>query len=114
MSSITIAQLSKKSMTKFRLQAKNFLFTWPQCNKNKEVVMQNLRHFFENYDIQFIVVCREDHKDTEGEHLHACISLGKRFNKQSTSLMNQLNDLADLLELSTKRRLYDILKKILK
>lgn len=82
-------------MSNFRLQTKNLLFTWPQCSTNKDIVLQRCRKYFEDYDIQFIVVCRENHHDTEGEHLHACICLNKKFAKRGQSLMNQLNDLAD-------------------
>jgi len=57
---------------RFRLQGKNFILTWPQCNETKEAVLGRVvEHYGEALD--FAVVSHENHQDGS-PHLHAVLS----------------------------------------
>ena len=62
------------------------LLTYPQCNEGS---IDELMTFFKTiYDkrIEYIVVCKEDHKQTDGEHYHAYI----KFNTRTRVCANKL------------------------
>lgn len=75
----------------FKLDCKNIFFTYSQNDTPKEDCLHDMKHYFQDYDIQFIVVSREEHapkedkKDGHGVHLHAVVSLGKRFFKRDVN-----------------------------
>lgn len=71
------------SDSQFRLQAKKYLLTWPQCGDlTIEEVVQRVRSLG---DVQYLCVCRENHHDSDGEHLHCFVlyrvALEKRGNQ---------------------------------
>lgn len=54
------------------------LLTYPQCNDtNKEDLLAFLKNIFNN-KIDYIVVCKEHHDQTDGEHYHAYIKFNSR------------------------------------
>lgn len=61
---------------RFRLQGKNFLVTWPQCNERKEVVLERAREFFGD-SLEFAVVSHEEHADGS-PHLHAMFAMNRK------------------------------------
>lgn len=73
----------------FRLQVKNLFCTWPQCSTPKETVLDRIK-LLPSYE--YAIVCREDHKDDHGEHLHAFIHFNRQVNKTG---FKWLDDLAD-------------------
>ena len=60
----------------FRLQAKNFILTFPQCSVSKEDALERLTS--SNLPLQGVIVCQEKHADEE-LHLHIGIFLTERF-----------------------------------
>lgn len=62
------------------------LLTYAQCKESKEALVEFLES---NWNLASYCVCHENHKETEGEHLHAYICLrasrvdkAEKFNKQ--------------------------------
>nr|ANB82426.1 replication protein [Porcine serum-associated circular virus] len=54
------------------------LITYPQCNDgNKEELLTFLKTIY-NDKIEYIVVCKENHHETDGEHYHAYIKFNTR------------------------------------
>lgn len=54
------------------------LLTYPQCNDgNIDELMTFLKTIY-NDKIEYAVVCKEDHKETDGEHYHAYIKFNTR------------------------------------
>nr|UEE94584.1 replication-associated protein [Porcine associated circular DNA virus 1] len=54
------------------------LVTYPQCNEgNIDELMKFFKTIYGNR-IEYLVVCKEDHKETDGEHYHAYIKLNTR------------------------------------
>ena len=61
---------------KFRLKCKNAFFTWPQCDTPMATILDRIKaHFAEK--LKYVVVCEEDHHDTEGVHRHATLCFNK-------------------------------------
>jgi len=58
------------------MHCKNFGLTYPQCNVNKDELLNFL---IAKHNDSTIVVCEEDHHETEGKHLHAAIMLEKQI-----------------------------------
>ena len=55
------------------------LLTYPQCNEgNIDELMTFFKTIFPDR-IEYMVVCKEDHKQTDGEHYHAYIKLNTRL-----------------------------------
>lgn len=62
----------------YEFRAIRALLTYPQCNDgNKEELLTFLKTKF-NDKIEYIVVCKENHHETDGEHYHAYIKFNKR------------------------------------
>jgi hypothetical protein len=59
-----------KKKSKFRLRAKNFFITFPQCSISKESALNGVLQL--NLDLQAVVVVRENHADGT-PHLHLAI-----------------------------------------
>lgn len=59
---------------RFHLHAKNIGLTYPQCTLTKEELMNHIREKLQEHEGK-IVVCEEDHHETDGKHLHAAIML---------------------------------------
>lgn len=72
---------------RFRLQAKFFFLTWPQCSTPKETVLDRLKAL---PNFSHALVAREDHKDQAGEHLHAFLALSKPWNIRNPGLLDAL------------------------
>nr|QRV62025.1 replication associated protein [ssDNA virus sp.] len=54
------------------------LLTYPQCNDgSKEELLTFLKTIYNN-KIDYIVVCKEDHHETDGQHYHAYIKFSTR------------------------------------
>lgn len=77
----------EETRVRFRLQAKFLFLTWPQCSTPKETVMERIK-LLPNYE--YCVVCREDHKDGSGEHLHAFVALTKMVRTWGTKWLDDL------------------------
>jgi len=58
--------------TRFRLQGKGFILTWPQCNEAKEAVLERILQQY-GEALTFAVVSQEMHQDGT-PHLHAVLS----------------------------------------
>ena len=58
---------------KFCLRHKKIGLTYPQCPLSPMYVCDFLRTNFSNYEPKLIIVSQEDHKKTDGKHLHAYI-----------------------------------------
>lgn len=71
----------------FRLQAKFFFLTWPQCDTPKETVLERIKALA-NYS--HAVVCREDHKEDDGVHLHAFVAFTKQVNRTGSAWLDAL------------------------
>jgi len=74
---------------RFRIQGKYFFLTWPQCSTPKETVLTRLS-YCASFD--YAVVCREDHKDATGEHLHAFVAWQRQQNKKGYKWIDDLAD----------------------
>lgn len=74
---------------RFRLQAKFFFLTWPQCDTPKELVLARIKQLSQ-YD--YAVVCRENHHDDTGVHLHAFIAFKRQMNKTGCAWLDDLAD----------------------
>jgi len=72
----------------FRLQGKNFLVTWPQCNATKEHVLERALEFFGD-NLEFAVVSHENHADGS-PHLHAAFALKRRKDYTSAACFDSL------------------------
>ena len=79
--------LQQGAQGQFRLQAKFFFLTWPQCNTPKETVLERIKAL-PNYS--HAVVSREDHKDADGEHLHAFFALTRQSNRKGAAWLDAL------------------------
>jgi len=67
----------------FRLQAKNFFLTWPQCDEPKELALECIIQQFGD-DLDYAVVAEEDHKDGT-PHLHAILALKEKLRIRSST-----------------------------
>jgi len=63
----------------FRMDAKNFFLTYPQCSLTKEFVCSELRKLLGD-KLNGLIVCEEDHHQEEGKHLHALALCNRRIN----------------------------------
>lgn len=75
------------TQVRFRIQAKNFFCTWPQCDTPKEEVLERIKSL-PNYS--HAVVCKENHQDEHGVHLHAFFSLTQLLNTRSFQWLDDL------------------------
>ena len=57
-------KIKPKNPKGFRLNAKSVLLTYAQCDKPKEWLME----FLKKLGMVVVVVCSEDHHETEGKH----------------------------------------------
>lgn len=64
-----------ESKKKFRLQAKNFFLTYPQCPTTKEVALERIKGKWK--DVKSLV-CQEEHQDGN-KHLHIFLQFDKRI-----------------------------------
>jgi len=78
---------TRKPAGQFLLQARYLFCTWPQCTTPKETVLDRIK-LLPSYD--FTVVCREDHADDAGEHLHAFIAFNKVNRKKGYKWLDDL------------------------
>lgn len=72
-----------KEPKKWRFNGKNFGLTYPQCTAKKEDLLKFLVGILDKYSPK-IVVCEEDHHETDGQHLHASINCDKTFDTVNT------------------------------
>lgn len=79
----------RAARAQFRLQAKFFFLTWPQCDTPKETVLERIKAIA-NYS--HAVVCREDHHEDDGVHLHAFVALTKPWNLRNPHYLDALAD----------------------
>lgn len=80
---------NQTTQDRFRIQAKNFFLTWPQCETPKETVLNRIKLLD---DYHHAVVCRENHADDDGVHLHAFIAFSKQQNKVGSKWLDDLAD----------------------
>jgi len=69
----------------FKLHAINVFCTWPQCDADKGEVLARI---MAQHDVSWAVVCKEDHHETDGVHLHAIIHHSHKKNWKSTTLLD--------------------------
>ena len=70
------------TVNKFRLNGKQFFFTYPQCDTSKEQVMAAIKRIFGG-ELNWAVVARENHQDGT-PHIHAVIVLKSKFSTRDT------------------------------
>ncbi|AEI91430.1 replication associated protein [West African Asystasia virus 1] len=63
---------------RFKINAKNYFLTYPQCSISKEEALQKLISLRTPTNIKFIRVCRELHQDGE-PHLHVLIQFEGKY-----------------------------------
>jgi len=68
---------------KYRLACKNLFFTYPKCHAPNAYLLSHLKRLLTKYEITYIVVCEEDHKDELSKHLHAFIALKNKCDFRS-------------------------------
>jgi len=61
-----------QSKNVFSIHAKNFFFTWPQNDFDKQLALENIKHLFGD-SLDGAVVCQEKHQDGT-DHLHAIVT----------------------------------------
>lgn len=71
----------------FRLQAKFFFLTWPQCDTPKETVLERIKAL---PSYSHAVVSREDHKEEDGVHLHAFVAFSRVVNRRGSDWLDAL------------------------
>ena len=64
---------------KFRVDSKTFFLTFPQCNFPPMTIFKYFENKFKG-EIEKAIFCREDHKNTEGKHIHGLIEFKKNKN----------------------------------
>ena len=69
----------------FRLNARDILLTYPQCDASKEDLERHLRRVFK--DFAQAAICIEQHQDGH-PHLHALVHLSKRCNLHSARTLD--------------------------
>ena len=72
--------------TRFRLRCKKLFLTYPQCTTDKDVVLQNIKNFFEE-SLEWVVVSRELHADGQ-PHIHCAIALKKKIDLRGSSCLD--------------------------
>lgn len=65
------------------------LLTYPQCNFTKEQLLESLKTLD---DYECCVISREDHHETDGQHLHAFVKF-KKVRKIRSNLLSRMFDL---------------------
>lgn len=75
----------------FRLEGKALFLTWPQCSTPKEIVLSRLSKI---EDFSHGIVCRENHKDDAGVHLHAFVVFKTRFRMAGKKCLNFFDAIA--------------------
>jgi len=76
-------------MTSFRIQSKNIFLTFPQCQTSLSLFQEKINEFF-GENLEKGVICQEDHKDQEGQHLHAAVCLKKAMNSRDKRVFDTL------------------------
>ena len=68
--------------SKFRLNSKSFFLTYPQCDLDPKVYFKLLRKMMKErgIDVNVCVSSSEDHKNSEGKHIHTYFVLNKKIN----------------------------------
>ncbi|AKO71486.1 replication associated protein [Chimpanzee faeces associated circular DNA virus 1] len=84
----TGSQEGKNRMTKGQIQYSQVLLTYPQCDRSKEELLKFIQGLD---DICCAIVAKENHHETDGEHLHAWI----RFNKSQRIATSKWGSLFD-------------------
>lgn len=69
----------EKSVKKYRLNAKNFFLTFPQCTEEKKIVLQRLMSSSLKEKVQWCMISQECHQDGE-KHLHLGICFNVKLN----------------------------------
>lgn len=80
--------LASQSDRVFRLQAKNLILTYPQCLIEKSNALEQIKTILQSRGVEYAVVSCEDHKDTEGKHLHAFVRLKRNINVQDPKVLD--------------------------
>nr|QTT61843.1 replication-associated protein [Opuntia virus 2-DBG_56] len=73
---------------RFRIQAKNYFLTYPQCSLSKEEALQQLTHLSLPSNLKYIKICTELHQNGE-PHLHVLL----QFEGKVICTNNRLFDL---------------------
>lgn len=71
----------------FRLQSKHLFLTYPQCNLDKQDVLDQLRTKLLRYNPIYILVGREKHESGD-PHLHSYVHLGLRPDIRSSTFLD--------------------------
>lgn len=73
---------------KFRLQSRKIGLTYPKCPIKMEAMCDHLRIKFAQWQPQLIIVAMEDHKKSDGRHLHAYLRLTLQPNIRRADFFN--------------------------
>lgn len=71
--------------------AKTWFLTYPQNDTPKETVLDRIKEHYGD-DLDYALVCQEDHKDDMGKHLHALIRLHKKIRVRSWRIFDSFTD----------------------
>jgi len=71
--------------SRFRMNSINIFCTWPQCDEDKGTVLARIMAW---HNVEWAVVAKEDHKETDGVHLHAVVHLSKKCNVRTTTVFD--------------------------
>lgn len=77
----TIVAPKTKKPKAFRMNAKQFILTFPQCDTKKEVAVERLQQKWKD-ELKGYIVCEEQHKDGT-PHLHVFLLFNKKKNVKS-------------------------------
>nr|AGS46473.1 Rep protein [Tomato yellow leaf curl Kanchanaburi virus] len=66
------------SLNKFRINAKNYFLTYPQCSLSKEETLSQLKELQTPTSKKYIKICKELHEDGS-PHLHVLIQFEGKF-----------------------------------
>lgn len=86
-----IEKAIKKKKNKFRLSAKGFFLTFPQCDLDKEIVRQRLIQRFEEPAIHWCLIGQEHHQDGN-LHLHIALMFKDKRNFTSPNCFDFLTE----------------------
>ena len=88
---IEAAEVIAEMPTAINYYSKTWFLTYPQNDTPKEVMMERaVEHFGDNLD--YILVCKEDHKDEVGVHLHALLRLHRKIHVRSWRVFDSFTD----------------------
>lgn len=83
-----------KTKFKFRVNAKTFFLTYPQCPIDEETFFFMIQKILlqKNRNIKLAVCSSEYHNQTEGKHIHIYFELDKKIHLRDSSFFDVIDD----------------------